>query len=373
MVEESYFDELDRTSFNLADSVGRVFDYTYGWLGCRLVAPLEPNKFDNAASLTAEIGVRVLIVLGSIAAMTAAGFYLLGAGLVLGVGREVLKQAGFYFQKGGFTHIRGKAPEVKIGGGQASVMTWNIAGEGYEKGVVHWSSRIDRIAERIKSENPHVVVLQGVNSTALIEALVEKLGDRYAHFFGYEGNLMVITQCPYKDFTDTRFIENGPEENCGFATLEINGLRIIGTELASGKGAEEIRSGQMKQIIDALAAKKVAMPTLFVGDAHFDRDGEEGQKLSKSMYHSYWGEPTQTNGLARQWTSDQGERVEETSSSYISLVKCYSEDGKRLPVQEKGIALVDSRIVPGYGKNYDTQEALSHSHAIVTTIQGLPK
>lgn len=392
MVEESCFDDLDRKFLNLSSGMADVFSWTYGMLGYRLVAPIDPNKFDNATSKVKEIGIRAMIVLGALASFLFAGTYLLLTAIVLSVGSKIFRAVGFYFQKDGFTHIQGKAPEAHLSYGQATVMTWNVRGHGgglhyAEGGVIHWRSRIDRITDSVKENDPDVIVLQEVYDTALIEAIVSRLGDRYAHFYthlgantwGNESGCMVITKCAVHNFTHTDFGKTDAKVKRGFETLEIKArpedpfpcARIVGTQLSPGKEAKAIRMEQVAQIIDTVAQEKLAMPTLFVGNMHFDRDSQEGVYLSRYLYHSYRGsEPTHSDELVKQWAPIfEGQ---EESSDYISFFKRNPTDDVRIfPVFEKGVKLLDSHLVRGFDENYNTKTALSDHHAVVTTFSGL--
>jgi endonuclease/exonuclease/phosphatase family metal-dependent hydrolase len=396
VVEDAYSDdlELDRKFFNFSSWIANAFSWTHGLLGYRLVAPIDPQKFDNASSKAKEIGVRVLIVLAAVTAASFAGIYLLLTAAVLGSTSKLFRAAGFYFQKNGFTHIRGDAPEKSITEGQAKVMTWNIRGHGgglhYETGVVHWHSRIDRICDAIRKEEPDVLVLQEVSDTSLIESLVAQLKSQYAHFYthigtdmwGKETGCVVITKCPVHQFTHTPFLANDSKAQRGFETLEIKAhpedevpcARIIGTQLSSGKEAKEIRMHQISEIVDTLAQKKLAVPTLFVGNMNVDRDSpEEGAYLSQYLYHSYQDkEPTYSAALGSQWAPIY--EGKEESRDFVSLFKREpaQDPQKRIfPVAEKGIRLLNSYLVKAFDETYDTKTALSDHHAVVTTFSGL--
>jgi endonuclease/exonuclease/phosphatase family metal-dependent hydrolase len=392
-VEESCFDDLDRRFFSLSSAMADTFSWTYGMLGGRLIAPLDPDKFDNATSKAKEIGIRALIVLGAITSFLFAGTYILLTAVVLGAGSKLFRGAAFYFQKDGFTHIQGSSPEKSLEKGQATVMTWNIRGHGgglhyAEGGVVHWRSRIDRITDSIKAENPDVIVLQEIHDTALINALVDRLGAQYAHFYthlgadgwGSETGCMVITKCAVHSFSHTSFTETDQKVKRGFETIEIKAnpadafpcARIIGTQLSPGKAAGKMRMEQVSQIINKLASEKLAMPTLFVGSLGADRDSkEEGVFLSRYLYHSYLGDaPTHSDELVSQWAPIY--EGQEGSSDFVSFFKrSPARDLRVFPVLEKGIRLLGSHLVRGFDENYNTKTALSDHHAIVTTFCGL--
>lgn len=393
-VDASWLDDLDldRKCFSLSSAMADIFAWTYGMLGCRLVAPIDPNKFDNATSKAKEIGIRALIVIGAIAGLFFAGTYLLLTAVVLGAGSKLLRGAAFYFQKNGFTHIRGQAPEQTIAQGEATVMTWNLRGRGgglhYAEGVIHWRSRIDRITDSIKAENPDVIVLQEIYDPALTEALFSRLESKYAHFYthlgadlwGGKSGCMVITKCAVHSFTHTDFNQTDSQGKRGFETIEIKAspndllpcARIIGTQLSPGKQAGEIRIEQVEEIVNQLAVEKEVMPTLFVGNMNIDRDSQDGGAyLSKYLYHSYRDhEPTHSDELANQWAPIY--EGQEESSDFISFFKRNPTDDLRVfPVKERGIRLLDSHLVRAFDENYNTKTALSDHHAIVTTFSGL--
>ncbi|MBX7067095.1 MAG: hypothetical protein K1X28_07680 [Parachlamydiales bacterium] len=395
MDEVSVFDDLDldRKFLNLSAGMANFFSWTYGWLGGRLVAPIDPNKFDNASSKAAEVGVRALIVLGAFASLLFAGTYILLGAVVLSAGAKIFRSLGYYFQKDGFTHIRGSAPEKVMESGHAKIMEWNIRGHGgglhyAEGGVIHWRSRLDRIVDSILKEDPDVIVLQEIYDTSLIESLVERLGGQYAHFYthlganiwGNESGIMVITKCAVHRFSHTDFNKTDEKVKRSFETLEIKAnpelsvpcARIISTQLSPGKTATDLRMSQVAQIVDTLAREKLALPTLFVGSLNVDRDSmEEGSFLSNYLFHSYLdSEPTHSDELVGQWAPVfEGQ---EESSDFISFFKRNPEgDCRTFPVLEKGIRLIDSHIVRGFDENYNTKTALSDHHAVVTELSGL--
>ncbi len=385
--------ELDRKFFNAAAGLASVFSATYGWLGGRLIAPIDPNKFDNASSKTAEIGVRLLIVLGTALSLFFAGIYIGLGAAILSVGSLASRSLGYYFQKNGFTHIRGKAPEKRIENGHAKILEWNIRGHGgglhyAEGGVIHWESRIDRIVDAILQEDPDVLVLQEIYDPHLIEALISRLEERFAHFYthlgasilGNESGVMVITKCPVHRYSHTDFTQTDEKVKRGFEALEIKAdesskkpcARILITQLSPGKNGQEIRMNQLAQTIDALAREKIAIPTLFVGSLNVDRDSlEEGAFLSNYLFHSYLDiEPTHSDALVNQWAPVfEGQ---EESSDFISVFKRHPEqDHRTFPVVEKGVRLIDSHLIRSFDETYNTKTALSDHHAIVTEVSGL--
>lgn len=392
MGDISFLDDLDldRKFFNVSAGMTTIFSWTYGWLGGRLVAPIDPNKFDNASSKAAEIGIRVLIVLGTIASLFLAGFFILLGAVVLSVGAKAFKGLGVMFQKDGFTHIRGSAPERRIENGHAKIMVWNIRGstDHYAEGVIHWQSRLDRILDTVLKDDYDTVIFQEIYDTSLIEAIVERLGPHFAHFYTHAGanawkedsGLLMMTKCAVHRYSHYDFTKTDEKVKRGFETLEIKAspedstacARIVATQLSPGKKATDMRMSQIDQIIDTVAKEKQATVTLLAGSLNVDRDAsEEGSYLSKYLFHSYLDtEPTHSDQLASQWAPVfEGQEV---SSDFISIFKRTPIDDRRtFPVIEKGVRLIDSHIIRAFDENYNTKTALSDHHALVTELSGL--
>jgi hypothetical protein len=284
------------------------------------------------------------------------------------VGSKLFYSLGVYLQKDGFTHVRGKAPEVELEKKEVAVLTWNVRGYGgglhYDHGVVHWRSRIDGIVDQILKERPHVVVLQEVADISMREALIERLQDVYAHFYIHlqESNCIVITQCAVAAFSFTPLVDS----KLGFSTLEIKAskdarypaVRIIGTQLSDA--AEEIRYDQIDQIIQSVAKQKLAIPTLLVGSLHIDRATDT--ILSQYLAHTYLKDAATHSGqLAKQWSDKVGGF--EDQSDYISFFKPVKYRSGTLPVAVRGVRLYDSHLVEAF-KGCDTKTALSDTHGV---------
>jgi endonuclease/exonuclease/phosphatase family metal-dependent hydrolase len=276
--------------------------------------------------------------------------------------------------------MRGRALEKSLDDSQINLMTWNICGLGGgmsldHGGVSHWRSRLDAIIEKIKQEDPDVLILQEVYDTDLAEALIERLQDDYAHFFthlgpnvwGMVGGTMVLSKCAVHHFSHTSFKNNDWTLNRGFATLEIKAspentapcARIIGTHCIHGDEvlAKNKRAKQIAQIADHVACQTLAIPTVLAGDLNMERDGEEGELLSKHLYHAYQGRAaTCTNRLTAQWK--EREPCEETID-YISLFK------KAL----FGAQLEECRLVKAFDTSYNTKTALSDHHGLVSVLK----
>ena len=379
----------DRAFLKMSSTFAEPLCGTYSLLRYRLFSPLEPNQFDCCTTLTRELGYRSLIALGALF-----GGYLLtsmpvpmACGIAfLGGGSKLLRCIGFSLQQDGFTHVRGKAPE-QILDGSIKIMNWNVCGIGggfhYDHGgVVHWRCRLDGIVQKIEQENPDVLVLEEIYDGALGEALIERLQQKYAHFFFHLGKtlmgsvsgVMIISKCGVHQFSNTDFATNDWMLKRGFAALEIKAapsdekpaLRIIGTHLTHHnheKGRQD-RVKQAAQIVDHIAKQSLSLPTFLAGDLNIERDEEEGQVLLPYLRHGYTHpKSTCTNRLVWQWDRNARSVWNETID-YISLFK----ERLSLPVIEKGIEFADCRISPAFDEKYDTRTALSDHHAIVAAI-----
>ena len=379
----------DRTFLRMSSTLAEPLCGTYKLFRYRLFAPLSPNIFDNCITLTGEIGFRTLIGIGGVF-----GAYLFAAlpipmtcGIaLLGGGSKLLRAIGFSLQKDGFTHVRGDAQERTLEE-SLKIMSWNVCGIGggfhYDHGgVIDWQSRLNGIVEKIEKENPDVLVLQEIYDTALGESLIERLKDRYAHFFfhlgksvmGSVGGCMVLSKCGIHTFSNTEFTTNDWTLKRGFAALEVKAspkddapvARVIGTHLIhyDDERGRSVRVKQIAQIIDHIARQRLALPTILAGDLNIERDKEEGEILLPYLRHGYTRpESTATNRLVWQWDQSKHGTYGETID-YISLFR----ERLSLPVIESGIEFTDCHLSSAYDENYDTRTALSDHNAVVATI-----
>ena len=387
--EDSFFDDFDRTFLSLSSTLAEPYCWAYGVLRYRSISPLDPNQFDNSTSRIREIGTRILIFSTATLCFVFAGMYLLGATVVVAACSQLFRAIGVSLQKNGFTHVRGKLPEKTLEEGQLSAMTWNIRGyfggmHYKEAGVGPWSSRLEGIIEQINSQDPDVLVLQEVYDDSLVEALIAKLQDRYAHFYVHLGikgtavssGCMVLTKCAVSGFSHTDFDHNHWNHNRGFETLEIKAspqaegpaVRIIGAELLEGKAAAEQRKEDLIKIINSIAQKATSLPTFFVGNLNAGRDDpSEGGLLKNYLYHSYWGrEATHTDAFAARWGGKSPGN--DASVDFISLFKSQKLlDGKRLPVIDREVRVINCHLVKGFTKM--DGKPLSDHHGIFTQLQ----
>jgi endonuclease/exonuclease/phosphatase family metal-dependent hydrolase len=364
------------------------FCFAYG-LGYRLVAPLDPTKFDNYSTRTKEIGYRVLIASGAcftIALCAAMPTPLLSGAFLLGFSSRVFRAMGFALQKDGYTHVRGAAPE-KCLTKEARVMNWNLCGIGAglhfdHGGVIDWRSRLDGIVEKILQGDADVVVLQEVYDTALAEALIKRLETHYAHFYmhlgpnalGNSSGGMILTKSAVHRFSHISFQNNHWTLNRGFGVLEIKATpsdsnpfaRIIGTHFIHGKKME-LRKEQFVQILNKLSEERTSLPTVIAGDLNVERDDIEGAWLKDFLDHGYQGsEPTCTSRLSEQWDPSLGGKEE--TIDYLSLFKRVKYKGKWLPV-DPSYKLRNCHLIRGFDGSYNTKTALSDHHGLTATLE----
>ncbi len=376
MQTNSATDQWDYTLLNISSKLADPICKIYSLLRYRLVAPLDPKKFNHYPSLVQEVAFRVLI--GTSALLLCASFPMpvLYSAATLGVGSKVLRAIGFVLQKDNYTHVYGQAPEKTLSG-QIKIMSWNVCGPAggftYDHGgVVDWQARFDRLAGQMMSENPDVIILQEIYDGSLADALIKKLETHYAHFFcrlgkstmGSEGGLMVISKCAVHRFKNTDFSTNDWTLKRGFATLELKtapdaqdpSIRIIGTHLIHGDSQED-KDGRAIQIKEIAQETDSSLPTILAGDFNIERDAEEGKLLSAHVNHAYLGsEPTCTNELVEQWDL-AGKSVWNETIDNISLFK-----------QSKQLEVVDCHLSKAFDKTFNTRTALSDHHGVVATF-----
>ncbi len=386
----------DRTFLDLSSKLAEPFCSVYEQLRYRLLAPLDPNKFDNSINQTQEIATRTLIGAGAIfGAFLCTSFFIpafCGIAL-LGAGCKLLRAIGFAIQKDGFTHVRGQAPEKALDpeDQQIKVATWNLCGIGGgmaldHGGVTHWRTRLDGVIDKINWEDPDVLILQEIYDTALAEAIVEKLQNRYAHFFmhlgpnvnGMGSGVMILSKYPVHSFSNESFANNDWSLNRGISTLEIKArpedsqpcARIIGTHLINGYEAvdREKRAVQVAQIVDGLAKKTLALPTVIAGDFNMERD-KEGKTLLDFLHPGFQeAEPTRTNRLMVQWNGKVDCEWEETID-YLSLFRRTLADGRQIAAIDENIRLENVHLIEAFDSTYNTKTALSDHHGIAGILK----
>lgn len=389
---DSVLEGWDRPFLNLSSTLSEPFCMAWNLFCYRLVAPLDPQKFENCTTKAKEIATRTLILVGTIFSgflTYAMPMDVLGSIAVLGMGSRIFRAIGFAMQKGGYTYVRGRAPEKSLNpqDPQIKIMSWNICGIGGgmsldHGGVVHWRYRLNQIVEKIQTEDPDVLIVQEVYDTALAEALIQKLQSDYAHFFvhlgpntwGCVGGCMILSKCAVHHFSHTSFDNNDWTLNRGFESLEIKTtprdtvpfIRIIGTHLIHGDQPQDKqhRMQQVLQIVNHVAHQRSALTTVLAGDLNMERDGKEGLFLSSYLEHSYQGfEPTCTNRLTAQW-DDKIRSVWEETIDYISLLK-----NEMTTEDAQGAILENAHLVKAFDTTYNTKTALSDHHGLSVLIR----
>jgi endonuclease/exonuclease/phosphatase family metal-dependent hydrolase len=353
-------------------------------LGYRVAAPDDLGKFENCRERTEEAANRVLAISAILLSCALLGLFplpVLSIVVVVREGSKLLRAIGFALQKGGYNYIRGEAAEKAIdpSSPKVKVMTFNVCGPGGgmsldHGGVIPWQKRLDALVEKIRAEDPDVLLLQEIYDRALLEALVERLKVEYAHFFtdlgpnvmGSVGGLMVISKCPVHRFSHTSFKNNKWTLNRGFGTLEIKAraedtascLRIINTHLIHGNEEQDKKSRmeQVAQLVQEVADRRL-IPTVVGADFNIERD----EKSLSFLDHAYLGrEPTCTNRLVEQWNRVVKIPRDEIIDN-ISLIRDTNLHG--------AVSFEDCHLVKSFDESYDTSKALSDHHGVTATIK----
>jgi endonuclease/exonuclease/phosphatase family metal-dependent hydrolase len=390
MTTEVLSEGWDQTFLDISSKLAEPFCAIWH-LGYRLASPLEdPQKFENCATKAAEIGTRILMGLGGICAIVVGCLFplpVLGGLGILGLASRVARAVGFFFQKGGFTYVRGPAQQIIADKPptELKVLTWNICGPAGglsldHGGVIHWRKRIDTIIEKIKEQNADVVATQeGDYDTACGEALSQRLGSCYPHSMihigpnsmGSVSGMTVHVKRPIHRCFYTPFTTNHWSLNRGFLTLELKEnseakgpfVRVIVTHLIHGndEDAKKARVAQVAQIVNSVAQDKI--PTILMGDLNIERDSSEGAGLtSAGLIHGYRGaEPTCTNRLVAQWTGLSSSKPDETIDN-ISVF------------ENRGATILESEVelIKAFQNGSDPKEtrtALSDHHALVAKVR----
>lgn len=375
--------ELDRTLFALSSACAEPFCQAFRYLRFRMLAPLDPTKFECRKNLVEEVALRAFLGIAAVGALALSPAALAVGSAVLGIGHKLLRRAAYSFQKEGVTHVRGSAPEKTIDS-ELKVATWNNCGPGggmslNHGGVIDWRYRAEALAAEIEQEDPDVIVLQEYYDGAFSETMIRLLESKYAHFYyhlgqntmGSESGLMILSKAAVSNFSYTAFTNNDWTLNRGFATLEIKkspeskepSFRIIGTHLRHGDADSDkaLRMVQVAHIVGSIQSQKTSLPTILAGDLNIERDGAEGSILSPHFRHGYLGEePTCTNHLVAKWDLEAKGTWGETID-YISLYKDSAFDH---------LELAGGHLIKAFDETYNTQTALSDHHGVALTIKG---
>ena len=387
----------DRCFLKLSSTLAEPFCKAWHLLNYRLIAPLDSLNFENDPSRMLEITKRIAIVVAGIFTTYLAikkPKAILTTLASLGFASRAFRFLGFSLQKNGYTHVLGKAQEITIAQQESkiSIMSWNICGLGGglsldHGGVIDYRFRLDGIVQKIKEQNPDVLILQEVYDTALAEMFIDKLQNDFAHFFihlgpnpfGSVGGCMILSKCALHKFSYTCFDNNHWSLNRGFATLEIKKsaydptsfIRIIGTHLIHGDSLEsqQKRQQQIAQILQFLANQTLALPTVLAGDLNIERDSSDGTLLSNCLTHGYSGSAsTCTNRLIAKWKKCESS-VEEELIDYISLFKRIKYLGHDLAVVDKGVTFDLCHLIQAFDRSYNTKTALSDHHGVFALLK----
>jgi exonuclease III len=371
---------LDRTFLYASSILNGPFCKTYELLRYRLFGTMDSEKFSNF-SVVQEVAFRALIVVGALFTLALAVLFpiaFLATVLTLGTLSKILRAIGFALQENGYTHVKTDAPEVPMGE-RTTIAMQNFCGmEGgmhYDRGgVVQWNDRIDGFVDMLREKRPHVIIIQEVYTTTFAEALVEKLGDIYPHFFmhlganvmGSVGGVMMITDHPVDSFTNISFENNDWTLNRTFAAMDIGNLRIIGTHLIHG-GDHEGRKAQVEQMMQYIADQSDGKINIIGADFNIERDKEGLDILAPYLEHGYTGmEPTCTSKMTEQWT---GVAEPDELIDNISQVKPVElPNGQRLHVFEE-FRIEEVEILPAFDDTYDTKKSRSDHHGMLATVR----
>jgi len=392
----------DGTFLDVSSKMAEPFCFAYHQLRYRLVAPLDPQKFENCNTHIKEVAVRALIALSIVFAVFLCAIVpipMLCAVTVLALGSRLFRVLGFALQKEGYTPVRSQTAEKQLTQQNSTikVATWNICGAGGgmsldHGGVIDWRSRVKGIVDTIRKEDPDVLLLQEIYDEELGRALVKKLADKYVYFYtnlgpnnmGSVGGCMVASKYATHKFSHISFENNKWTLNRGFATLEIKAdakadapcARIICTHLIHGD--DEISKKNRIEQIQQIAAKIFGwnaqhdVPTILAGDLNIEQkdikaielDVEKDGVLSKEPFCDYFDHvnecktPTCTSKLATQWTLKPGE--EET----IDYILSFRKDKETEPV-----VYDEFHYIKAHDGSGNTKTALSDHHGLVVNFK----
>ncbi len=349
--------------------------------------PADPTVFDNCSTKAREYAYRAF---GPSALIGAAAFLtkqatlpqigLLAVGLlVLEIGRTALHLLGFSTQKKNYIHIRGEAPEIQSK--NPKIMSWNIlgfpAGMNYTcGGCIPFRHRFAEIAERIRSQNADIVILQECLMDASVpEAFVNEFKKDYAHFFthngpnklGLESGLLVMTKYSVSDYTFTPFDNNNWTLNRGFATLTIPAsneratFAVIGTHMEAGSSLEDAqkRNEQLAQIHEHAKTLLDVERVILAGDLNMNAAEPEIQKILGEVLVNFHGSgmETCTNELNKIRYPDDPAPLKE----WIDQISVIKRGQAEKP-------LAELKVIPAYQRvdgKINSKAALSDHNAVV--------
>lgn len=338
----------DRTFLDLSTKLAEPLCAAFGILGYRLIAPLEPNVFENCTTSVHEIALRALILCAVGIAVKACMHWPLVSLCVtasLLIGWVTLRTVGFALQGArGYSaiHFRNAEQSFDAQNPQLKILTWNICSFAGRLslsfgGMNPWQTRVDALVEKMRAENPDVIILQEVFDVALAEVLIKKLKDVYPHFYTHLGpnplcltsGQMVITRCIPHSFSFTSFTNNGGAMHRGFAALELkaqpedsqSSLRIITMHLDAEDQNKRIVQGKQ---IKAKQEELSVLATVCVGDLNTE-PGQLSTVLDGCcVIPSAARKPTCTNAFTYKWKGKVTGPMEETIDHILVCQNAHS-------------------------------------------------
>ncbi|MCI0382366.1 MAG: hypothetical protein L0207_04880 [Chlamydiae bacterium] len=254
----------------------------------------------------------------------AGALYCFTASLFTTLPGVALRYFAILIRQNNFLYAKGEAKEINMLDETFTLLSWNIAGvpAGYslsDGGVSHWRERIDRIIETILKKDPKVICLYEVFDQLLCDVLIQRLKEKYAHFYFTIGNssigtnsgIFIASKFALKDAEFEPFPESmlvGRTKYCrkGVFSFGTGPYRTFATHLqhseAVGFTTEkevQARSDQLDLIIEKM---KKCQKSILVGDLNFDeieyRKSQEKYGLYSPLDNATWGGDSL---LAKRW------------------------------------------------------------------------
>ena len=239
------------------------------------------------------------------------GFYGI-VGMPLGIFGIACRKIASMLLERPFIHIRGNAPEKTLLDKKFSMLSWNICavGGGYtisDGGVLPWPQRIDTIANEILKHDTDIVCLQETIDAGSWVALVERLRQRYAHFYVNMGNgslvhsgLFVASKAPVSNPEFTAFplsmlYGRSKQSGKGFFSFDLEGASkpiasIVLSHLGHSEAPEfpeegEVEARRLQMEMIAQKVEQIAKDRAIVvtGDLNMD-DLELSQISSRDLF-----------------------------------------------------------------------------------------
>lgn len=210
------------------------------------------------------------------------------------------------------TYLLGNSGE-KMGGGQFSLMSWNICAltgkyPTLYGGVRPAKKRVDEIANFILKTDADVVCLQEAHDHAVSKLLFEKLKETYSYFvinigkdslIQFNSGLFIASKFPIENFDFTPFINKGRQraikKGCfAFKVMSENHpiAYVVATHLQPNKTEKdaEIRLRELKlvhsKLLQDIKLDERSYPRIVCGDLNIDRCNtkETGNSLIQDLF-----------------------------------------------------------------------------------------